>query len=115
MSIVIDERIQKYIEGFSHGKNNEIISIYMKDIDETFWFDSNIVAQNFLNKQVIERVGDLELRKDLFYYTDPNGEIHKYMITVNNKGKIISYIEEVVDEEDIKFWDEEDEFLSLVR
>ena len=38
MGIQIDKRIQKYVEGFLHGENDKVISIYLKDIDETFWF-----------------------------------------------------------------------------
>jgi len=107
MAILIDKRIQKYIEGFLYGVNDEIISIHLKDIDETFWFDSGIEVQEFLNKQVIERVGDPELRKGSFCYKNQEGEIHRYLITVNKKGQIVSYLEEVMDEEDIEFWDEE--------
>lgn len=106
MAILIDKRIQKYVEGFLYGENDEIINIHLKDIDETFWFDSELVAQEFLNKQAIERVGDPELRKDSFCYKDQEGEIHRYLITVNKKGQIVSYLEEVMDEEEIKFWEE---------
>lgn len=99
MAILIDKRIQKYIEGFLHGENNKIISIHLKDIDETFWFDSEMEAQEFLNKQTVERVGDPELRTDSFDYTDEEGVIHRYLLVgVNRKGKIISYREEIVNE-----------------
>ena len=47
MTIQIDKRIQKYVEGFLHGVNDEIISIHLKDIDETFWFDNEVAAQDF--------------------------------------------------------------------
>lgn len=106
MAILIDKRIQKYVEGFLYGENDEIINIHLKDIDETFWFDSELAAQEFLNKQAIERVGDPELRKDSFCYKDQEGEIHRYLITVNKKGQIVSYLEEVMDEEEVKFWEE---------
>ena len=39
-------------------------------------------TQEFLNKQAIERVGDPELRKGSFCYKNPEGEIHRYLITV---------------------------------
>ena len=107
MAILIDKRIQKFVEGFLHGKNDEVVSIHLKDIDETFWFDSEVVAQEFLNKQTIERFGDPELRKNSFCYKNPEGEIHRYLITVNKKGQIVSYLEEVMDEEEIEFWEEE--------
>ena len=45
MTILIDRRIQKYVEGFLHGENDEVISIYKKDIDETFWFDNEVAVQ----------------------------------------------------------------------
>lgn len=66
MAILIDKRIQKYVEGFLYGENDEVISIHLKDIDETFWFDNEVAAQEFLNKQNVERVGDPELRKGSF-------------------------------------------------
>ena len=107
MAILIDKRIQKYVEGFLYGENDEVITIHLNDIDETFWFDSEVEAQEFLNKQAIERVGDSELRKDSFCYKNQEGEIHRYLITVNKKGQIISYLEEVMDEEEIEFLEEE--------
>lgn len=105
MSILIDKRIQKYAEGFLHGENDEVISIHLKDIDETFWFDSEVEVQKFLNKQTIERVGKPELRMGSFYYTDTEGVLHKYLVTVNKKGMIISYMEEIVDEEELNLED----------
>ena len=64
-------------------------------------------STGLLNKQAIERVGDPELRKNSFCYKNPEEEIHRYLITVNKKGQIVSYLEEVMDEEEIEFWDEE--------
>ena len=104
MRILIDKRIQKFVEGYEYDK---VISIHLKDIDETFWFDKELAAQEFLNKQAIERVGDPELRKNSFCYKNPEGEIHRYLITVNKKGQIVSYLEEVMDEEEVKFWEED--------
>lgn len=99
MAILIDKRIQKFVEGFFHGENDEIISIHLKDIDETFWFNSEVAAQEFLNKQATERVGDPELRTDSFDYTDEEGMLHRYLLgRVNKKGEIISYLEELVNE-----------------
>lgn len=99
MAILIDKRIQKFVEGCLIGENEEVISIHLKDIDETFHFDSEIAAQNFLNKQALERVGDPELRTDSFDYTDEEGLLHRYLLgRVNKKGEIISYLEEVVKE-----------------
>lgn len=102
MAILIDKRIQKYVEGFLHGENDEVISIHLKDIDETFWFDEEVVVQKFLNKQAVERVGDSELRTGSFYYADTEKVLHKYSIIVNKKGMITSYTEEVIDDEEKK-------------
>lgn len=110
MAILIDKRIQKFVEGFIHGENDEVISIHLKDIDETFWFDGEVQTQEFLNKQAIERFGDPELRTDSFYYKDTEDVLHKYLITVNKKGMITSYMEEIVDEEEIKELNLEDIF-----
>ena len=104
MAILIDKRIQKYVEGCLYEEDN-IISIRLKDIDETFWFDSELAAREFLNKQAIERVGDPELRKNSFCYKDPEKEIHRYLITVK-KGKIVSYLEELMDEE-VELWEKD--------
>ena len=98
MAILIDKRIQKFVESFQY-EDGKVISIHLKDIDETFWFDSEVVAQDFLNKQAIERIGDPELRTDSFDYTDEEGALHRYLLGgVNKKGKIVSYLEEVVNE-----------------
>jgi len=99
MAILIDKRIQKFVEGCLYEEENKLISIYLKDIDETFWFDNEVAAQNFLNKQAIERVGDPELRTDSFDYMDEEGLLHRYLLGgVSKKGEIISYLEEVVNE-----------------
>ena len=58
-----------------------------------------MAVQEFLNKQAVERVGDSELRTGSFYYTDTEKVLHKYSITVNKKGMITSYTEEVIDAE----------------
>ena len=96
MAILIDKRIQRFVEGYILGENNETISIHLKDIDETFWFENEVVAQEFLIKQATERVGDKELRKGYFDYTNECGEIHRYSINEVVRGKIISFTEETV-------------------
>jgi len=63
-----------------------------------------------LNRQATERVGSPELRTDSFYYTDTEDVLHKYLITVNKKGMITSYAEEVIDDEDKKKLNLEDIF-----
>lgn len=97
MTVLIDKRIKKFIDGFLHGKNGEVISIHLKDIDEAFLFENVALAQNFLNKQAIERVGNKELRTGSFDYEDEYGTIHRYFIEeLSRGGEIISYTEEIV-------------------
>lgn len=56
-----------------------------------------MAAQEFLNKQSIERVGNPELRTNSFDYIDVEGLLHRYLLSeVNKKGEIISYLEKVV-------------------
>lgn len=99
MAIIIDKRIKKFVEGCLIGENEDVISIHLKDIDESFHFDSELAAQNFLNKQALERVGNPELRTDSFDYTDEEGLLHRYLLSrVSKKGEIISYLEEVANE-----------------
>ena len=80
----------------STRRNNETISIHLKDVDETFWFENEVAAQEFLNKQATERVGDKELRKGYFDYIDEDGDAHRYFINEVTRGKIISFTEETV-------------------
>lgn len=96
MTIIIDARIKRFVEGCLLGENNEAISIRLKDIDETFWFENEAEAQEFLNKQVTERVAYKELRKGYFDYTDECRETHRYFIHEVVRGKIISFTEEIV-------------------
>lgn len=44
MAILIDKRIQRFVEGYLLGENDETISIRLKDIDETFWFENEVDA-----------------------------------------------------------------------
>lgn len=96
MTILIDTRIKGFVEGCLFGENDETISIRLKDIDETFWFENEVAAQEFLTKQVTERVLDKELREGYFDYTDECGETHRYIINEVRRGKIISFTEEIV-------------------
>lgn len=97
MTVLIDWRLKKFLEGFLYGENEEVISIHLKDIDETFIFDNEVILQNFLNKQAIERFGHKELRTGSFDYEDEYGTIHRYFIEeLSRSGEIISYNEEVI-------------------
>ena len=95
MAILIDTRINRFVEGCLLGENDETISIRLKDIDETFWFENEVAAQEFLTKQVTERVGDNELRKGYFDYVDEYGDMHRYFINKTERGKILSFTEEI--------------------
>ena len=96
MAILIGTRIKRFVEGCLLGENDETISIRLNDIDETFWFENEVAAQEFLNKQVTERVADKELRKSYFDYTDEYGDIHRYFINEVVRGRIVSFTEEIV-------------------
>lgn len=98
MAILIDKRIQKFVKGYQY-ENEEVFSIHLKDIDESFHFDNEVAAQEFLNKQVVERVGNPELQRKEFDYIDSEGLKHVYLIwEVSKDGKIISFTEEIVNE-----------------
>lgn len=96
MAIITDTRIKRFVEGCLLGENNEAISIRLNDIDETFWFENEAEAQEFLTKQVTERVGDKELRKGYFDYIDEYGDTHRYFIHEVARGRILSFTEEIV-------------------
>ena len=96
MAILIDTRIKRFVKGCLLGENDETISIHLNDVDETFWFENEIAAQEFLNKQVTERVIDKKLRNGYFDYIDECGETHRYSINEVVRGKIVSFTEEIV-------------------
>lgn len=96
MQLMIDKRIKRFVEGVSYNDNNDIVSIHLKDIDEVFWFNNNIEAQNFLNTQATERVYDKQLRKGYFDYQDEYGDIHRYIINGVSRGEITSFSEKIV-------------------
>ena len=94
MSIIIDTKITKFVEGTIW--ENNIISIKLTDIDETFFFDNEVDAQDFVNKQVTERSGDKSLRKGYFDYKDETGELHRYWINKTYYREIVDFREEVI-------------------
>lgn len=96
MAILIDTRIKRFVEGCLLGENDEAISIHLKDINETFHFENEVMAQDFLNKQITERVADKELRNGYFDYTDEYGETHRYYINEVVRGNIVSFTEEII-------------------
>lgn len=98
MNILIDKRIQRFIVGELWGENDDIMCIMLKDIEEAFWFVDEVLAQDFLNIQAIERVYDKELRKGYFDYVDEYGATHRYYINKLVRGKITSFTEEIIEE-----------------
>ena len=97
MSILIDKRIQKFVQGELWGENDEIICIKLTDIEEAFWFTDKILAQEFLNRQATERVYDPALRNGYFDYVDEQGATHRYTIKKLYRGKIIEVTEEIIE------------------
>ena len=94
-NIIIDKKVERFVKGCLLGEHEDILSIHLNDIGESFYFDNPVAAQDFLNKQSIERFGDKELRAGYFDYTDEYGTTHRYDIKSLARGKIISYSEEV--------------------
>lgn len=94
--IVIDKKIERFVKGCLIGKNEDVLSIHLSDIGESFYFDDSLLAQDFLNKQSTERFGAAELKTGHFDYNDEYGAIHRYIIKRLERGKIISYSEEVM-------------------
>lgn len=95
MNIAIDSRLKRFVKGTLIGENEDIISIYLTDINETFHFESEVEAQDFLNIQVRERFGDDEIKKGFFDFADERKCIHRYVINGLYRGKITSYYEEI--------------------
>lgn len=94
MAILVNSRIDKFVEGFISEEG--VIGIKLNDIDETFWFGNEAEAQEFLNKQATERVSDKQLRKGYFDYKDEYGSVHRYTINEIIRGKITSFTENVI-------------------
>ena len=95
MNFIINKRLEKFIKVCLLGENQDVLSIHLEDINESFYFDNEVEIQNFLNDQSIERFGDKSLRKGYFDYIDEYQEKHRYVINVK-RGKIISYYEKII-------------------
>lgn len=97
MGIIIDTRIQRFIDGYVIGEEEEnTVCLWLNEIDKSFHFENEADAQAFLNNQVTERVGAKELRKGYFDYTNEHGEVHRYIIEKLNRGKIEKFTEDIV-------------------
>lgn len=97
VKLVMDSRLKKFTEG--RIWDGGVFSIRLSDVDETFFFIDQLKAQNFLNEQVTERFADKSLRKGYFDYVEENpagNTTHRYYIEKLEKGKIVSFREEVV-------------------
>lgn len=95
--LTIDSRLKKFVEG--RIWDGGVISILVKDIDESFHFLDTVKAQDFLNKQTTERFADKSLKKGYFDYVEENpadDTTHRYYIEKLERGEIVSFREEVV-------------------
>lgn len=95
-NIIIDKKLERFVKGHLLGEHEDILSVYLNDIGESFYFDNQVAAQDFLNKQSIERFGDKELRTGYFDYTDEFGTMHRYIIESLIRGKVVKYLEEII-------------------
>ena len=95
-NIVIDKRIEHFAKGCLLGVNEDVLSIHLNDVGESFYFDDSVLAQIFLNKQSTERFGATELKTGYFDYADEYGTTHRYIIKGLSRGQIISYSEEII-------------------
>ena len=86
--ILIDTKLKKIIKLIEW---NGCYSVYLKDIDELFWFDDKIGVQEFLNIQARERFYDKELRKGYFEAMNEVKEIFIYKILEMNRGVITKF------------------------
>lgn len=96
MNFIINKRLEKFIKVCLLGENQDVLSIHLDDIGESFYFDDEAEIQNFLNKQSIERFGGKSLRNGYFDYVDEYQETHRYVINVNKNGEISSYYEKII-------------------
>lgn len=90
MGVVVDRRLVRFIRSLMEWEN-DVYSVTLSDLDETFWFNSFADLQEFLNKQAVERFYEDELKKGYFEYVNDNGEKLKYSITKLNRGRIVDF------------------------
>lgn len=95
--VSVDKRIKRFVSNITEWEN-DICSVLLVDIDETFWFNSKSELQEFLNTQSRERVYDKELRNGYFEYTNENNEKIVYNILKLHRGKIIEFETEIKSE-----------------
>lgn len=93
--IVMDSRLKKFAEETNIWKD-DVCSIFLKDIDETFWFNTPSELQEFVHVQARERFYDKSMRKGYFDYMNEHGETHRYHIEELMRGEIKKFREEVV-------------------
>lgn len=86
-SLIIDSRLKRFV-GIDSWKNGEVYSVYLNDVDETFWFDDCIKLQEFLNTQTRERFYDSELREGRFSYVNENNDTIVYIIDSVARGRL---------------------------
>ena len=98
-SIMIDTRKKNKVEAM-YKHSDKAYSIKFKDLDDTFWFDSVIDLQDFLNQVERERYYDKEVKKEYFTYTNEYGERFKYNVK-SNRGTLTLLNEEIISNDSI--------------
>lgn len=97
MAIMVINRLQKFIQVTQFDFDNmTTYSVYLKDVDMSFHFETEKEVQDFLNKQATERFSAKELRKGYFDYVNEHKETHRFLIKDLYAGKIVEFEEVMV-------------------
>lgn len=107
--IMVDKRMMRFIQSLCEWQE-DVWSVTITDLDETFWFTGKEKVQEFLNNQVTERFGDRALRKGYFDYVNDHQETERYIIEVVLRGKIVAFRTEILNEEEIIEDDADEDF-----
>lgn len=94
-TVLIDRRLKGKIESLMEYdiEDNICYTVRFKNIDDMFWFESEVDLYNFMKEQASERFYDKELRKGHFNYINEYGETLRYYIETK-RGTIILYNED---------------------
>ena len=98
-SIIIERKMKNKVESM-YKHSDKAYSIKFKDLDDTFWFDSVVDLQDFLNQVERERYYDKEVKKGYFTYTNEHGERFKYNVK-SNRGALTLLSEEFISNDSI--------------
>jgi len=94
-TVLIDRRLKGKIESLMEYdiEDNICYTVRFKNIDDMFWFESEVDLYNFMKEQASERFYYKELRKGHFNYINAYGETLRYYIETK-RGTIILYNED---------------------